>query len=94
VAIPRRRKGILIIAEKDEEKEEEKKRRKKEKKKKKFCAADLRRFCRINGDSGVGKSSLILRYVEDSFSEDSVATISEEFKVWIALFFYVFLPAD
>lgn len=34
----------------------------------------------INGDSGVGKSSLILRYIDDTFSEDAVCTVSDDFR--------------
>eukprot|EP00483_Globobulimina_turgida_P000465 UN00465 len=33
------------------------------------------------GDSGVGKSALILRYIEDSFSPNFLTTIGIDFKI-------------
>ncbi|KAH3765842.1 Rab GTPase [Pelomyxa schiedti] len=33
------------------------------------------------GDSGVGKSCLLLRFVEESFSEEHIATIGVDFKI-------------
>ncbi len=35
---------------------------------------------RLSGDSSVGKSSLILRFVADGFSEDPVVSIGGEFR--------------
>lgn len=35
----------------------------------------------IIGDSGVGKTNLILRFSEDSFKENYVATIGVDFKI-------------
>jgi small GTP-binding protein len=34
----------------------------------------------LSGDSSVGKSSLILRFVADAFSEDPVVSIGGEFR--------------
>ncbi len=44
------------------------------------CLRGLTYWDRLNGDSGVGKSSLILRFLEDQFSEDQVVSIGEDFK--------------
>ena len=33
------------------------------------------------GDSGVGKSSLLVRFTEDSFTESFIATIGIDFKI-------------
>ena len=35
----------------------------------------------VIGDSGVGKSSLLLRYAEDSYSDTFLATIGVDFKI-------------
>lgn len=35
------------------------------------------------GDSGVGKSSILLRFVEDSFQEDLNTTIGVDFRTYI-----------
>nr|CAI5854967.1 unnamed protein product [Callosobruchus analis] len=36
----------------------------------------------IIGESGVGKSSLLLRFVEDNFDPEQTLTIGVDFKIW------------
>ena len=40
---------------------------------------------RLCGDSGVGKSSLIMRLTENAFSEDQAVSIGEDYKVVASL---------
>jgi GTPase SAR1 family protein len=35
----------------------------------------------VVGDSGVGKTSLLMRYCEDSFQSDYLSTIGVDFKI-------------
>jgi GTPase SAR1 family protein len=35
----------------------------------------------VVGDSGVGKTSLLMRYCEDSFQTDYLSTIGVDFKI-------------
>ena len=44
----------------------------------------------IIGESGVGKSSLLLRFTDDQFDPEMAATIGDVYEYWVGFLYYLY----